>query len=363
MNFPARTISDQSDWDRALISLPNPHILQSWEWGEFKRRTVGWSPERWLFERDGEPVGAASVLTRRIGPLAVMYVPRGPILDWADTRLADRVLSHLEEMARRHGAILIKIDPAMPIGYGVPGGPDEAADPDGERLVQRLRERGWRFSPMPVQFRNTLHIDLTREEETILAAMKQKTRYNIRLAGRKGVKVRAATPDDLPMMYQLYAETARRDGFVIRPMGYYRDAWGSFIEAGLAHGLIAEYEGEPLAHVVLMRFGDTAWYFYGASSNRRRNLMPTYLLQWEAIRWAKSVGCRLYDLWGAPDKFDESDPMWGVYRFKAGLGGRVVRYIGAWDWTPAPLLYRAYVTLMPRVLDVMRRRGMRRPGK
>ncbi len=198
--------------------------------------------------------------------------------------------------------------------------------------------------------------DLTRDEETLLAAMKPKWRYNIRLAERRGVVVRAGTQADLPVFYALYRETGRRDGFLVRPFEYYRTIWERFMAQGLAHLLLAEVEGQPVAGLILFRFGPTAWYFYGASGNQGRELMPNHALQWAAMRWAKAAGCSRYDWWGAPDVLDETDPMWGVYRFKQGFGGEFVPHIGAWDYPTSRLGYWGYTVAMPRVLDVMRRR-------
>jgi lipid II:glycine glycyltransferase (peptidoglycan interpeptide bridge formation enzyme) len=203
-------------------------------------------------------------------------------------------------------------------------------------------------------------LDLSRSEDEILAAMKQKTRYNIRLAQKKGVRIRVGSRADLDVLYRLYAETSVRDGFVIRSAEYYRDAWGSFVDAGLAQPFIAEAEGEPVSALILFKFARTAWYMYGMSRDAHREKMPNHLLQWEAMRWAKAQGCEMYDFWGAPDKFVESDPMWGVWKFKEGFGGQVVRHIGAWDYAPSPLLYAWYTTVIPKVLGVMRRQGRRR---
>ncbi len=189
--------------------------------------------------------------------------------------------------------------------------------------------------------------------------MKQKTRYNVRLASRKGVEVRYGHMEDLDLLYHMYVETSLRDRFVIRPPEYYQDAWGSFVEAGLARPLIAEVEGQPVAAVIIYRFGDKATYMYGMSRELHRNKMPSYLLQWEAMRWAKAQGCRIYDFWGAPDTMDETDPMWGVYRFKQGFGPTTVITPGAWDLVLRPLHYWAYSRFMPFILGVMRRRGRR----
>ena len=119
---------------------------------------------------------------------------------------------------------------------------------------------------------------------------------------------------------------------------------------------MAEVDGEVVAGLILFVFGPSAWYMVGASSDRQRQFMPNHLLQWEAIRLAISLGCTVYDLWGAPDTLDEADPMWGVWRFKEGLGARFAPHIGAWDYPVSKPLYWLYTTAMPRVLETMRRR-------
>jgi peptidoglycan pentaglycine glycine transferase (the first glycine) len=174
--------------------------------------------------------------------------------------------------------------------------------------------------------------------------------------------VRVGGAADWPMLYKMYAETSVRDGFVIRAENYYRTVWQMFNQASkpLAEPLIAEVDGAPVAAVFLFAFGGQAYYVYGMSRDAHRELMPNYLLQWEAMQWAKARGCSVYDLWGAPDVFDESDSMWGVFRFKEGLGGQVVRTLGAWDFAPNSLWYTLYTQVMPKVLDVMRQRGKAR---
>jgi lipid II:glycine glycyltransferase (peptidoglycan interpeptide bridge formation enzyme) len=339
---------DSRQWNAAICDLPYAHVLQTTEWGVFKGRT-DWSPEYLRLEG-----GAAMILTRRVGPLGVMYVPKGPMLNYQDSAVVERALVQIEGLARRR-AIWLKIDPDVVIGTGVPGEPEAADDPIGTHIVAILKRRGWHYSTSQVQYRNTIVIDLTDSEEAILKRMSQGTRYKVRYAPKHGVTVRAGTIDDLPLLYRLYAETGARDGFLTRPYSYYEDEWGALMRAGLAQPLIAEYEGTALAHVILFRFGRTCWYFYGASSGAHRNLMATYLLQWEAMRWAKANGCTRYDLWGAPNTFDESDPMWGVYRFKEGFGGVVTRTIGAWDYTPYPALNTLYTRVMPGVIGLMKR--------
>ncbi len=260
-------------------------------------------------------------------------------------------------MAARRGVIFVKIDPEVPLGRGIPGTESERPNPTGAQVVDEWRRRGWRESREQIQFRNTAWLDLTGSEDGWLARMKPKTRYNLRLAERKGVAVRSAVEGDLAELYRMYAETSVRDGFVIRPADYYLTLWRAFMQAGLAQPLIAEVAGEAVAGLVLFTFGRRAWYLYGMSRAAHREKMPNYLLQWEAMRRAKAAGCEIYDLWGAPDVFDERDSLWGVFRFKEGLGAEVVRTPGAWDFTTRPLLYDLYTRLLPRLLDVMRRRG------
>lgn len=355
-----RVVTGSAEWDTLATAAPNAHLLQSWAWGEFKSRH-GWRARRLTWETPHGQI-AAQVLTRTaMRFLRVLYVPRGPLLDWHTESARTAALSALEDLARRERAVLIKIDPDVPVSRGTPG--DDQAQPAGASVQADLQRRGWMFSPNPVQFRNTVTLDLRPTEAELLAGMKQKTRYNLRLAERKGVRVRPGTAADLDLLFRLYVETAARDGFVIRPEAYYRDAWGSFMQAGLAQPFVAEAaEGgaaQPVAGLVVFRYAQTAWYMYGMSSAAHRDKMPNHLLQWAAIRWARAQGCVTYDFWGAPDELNEQDSMWGVWKFKEGFGGEFVRGLGAWDYAPSPALYRLYTTVLPRVLAVMRRRGLR----
>jgi peptidoglycan pentaglycine glycine transferase (the first glycine) len=289
-----------------------------------------------------------------------MYVPRGPLLNWGDAPLRARVLGDLQNLARKSGAIFIKIDPEITLGSGLPGEKTASEDPCGQSIQAELTRMGWRFSPDQIQFRNTVMLDLSSDETAWLSRMKQKTRYNLRLAQRKGVSVRLGSPADFKLLYHMYAETSLRDGFVIRPESYYSLVWKTFLDQGLCQPLIAEVEGQPVAALILFTFARRAWYIYGMSRETHRDKMPNYLLQWEAMRAAKAAGALQYDLWGAPELFDDKDPMWGVYRFKEGLGGQVVRTLGAWDFPSRPLIYQLYTRILPRLLDVLRRRGKER---
>lgn len=357
---------DAETWDALIATLPGAHILQTWEWGQIKQ-SYGWQPMPYTWQDAQGKMGAAAlVLQRKVSfrglslPLKVLYVPRGPLLDWNNPDWRKRVIDELQTLSRQPGVVFIKIDPEVVVGYGVPGMPDAVETTSGIAVVSDLKERGWRFSTEQVQFKNTVQVDLNYSEAELLARMKQKTRYNVNLAQRKGVVVRIANSADLDILYRLYAETSVRDGFVIRSESYYKSLWQAFIEHGMAKALLAEFGGEPLAGLFLFHFAHRAWYLYGMSSQSHRDKMPNHLLQWTAILQAKHLGCTSYDLWGAPDLFNETDSMWGVFRFKEGLGGRVVRTTGAWDFTSRPRLYKSYTRLLPRIMGILRRRGKER---
>jgi peptidoglycan pentaglycine glycine transferase (the first glycine) len=382
-------------WNSLISKLPNPHFLQTYEWGQVKAR-YGWEPLYSVWGADGKwkvessldslstfhsPVAASLILKRQIirngfaARLSILYSPKGPLLDWTNETLRDRVLNDLQSFAKKQGAIFLKVDPDVVLGTGVPEGEEDAPEKGGQFVMSELKRRGWEYSSDQIQFRNTVLIDLNPTEEEMLARMKQKTRYNIRLAERKGVSLRVGELEDLGVLYKMYAETSVRDGFVIRDEEYYKTVWELFMRSNVdklegshvetfqpsnvptCEPIIAEVDGEPVAAIFVFYFAWRAYYVYGMSQDVHREKMPNYLLQWEAMKRAKAKGCAAYDLWGAPEVFDESDSMWGVYRFKEGLGGQVVRTLGAWDFVPSPLWYKMYSEIIPRVLDVMRSRG------
>lgn len=358
MQLHQTRINDADEWNDALATLPQAHVLQTWQWGDFKAQTTGWSPEHLAFLNRGNIVALAMVLTRQQGPFKIMYVPKGPTLDWSNQPLRAAVLDALKAYAEAQNAIFIKIDPDVVVGTGIPGQPDAVNIANGLQVIEEWKQAGLVFSKEQIQFRNSVVIDLRRAEEDVLMTMKQKTRYNARLSKRKNVEFRFGDKDDMDILYELYAETAERDQFLIRPLSYYRKAWAAFMDAGLAQPIIASYKGVPIAHVILFGFGKRAWYFYGASSDAERNRMPTYGLQWEAIMWARAQNMDSYDMWGAPDDFyDENDPLAGVYRFKSGFGGTVVRRIGAWDYPANPRMYAFYTRAMPIYIDALKAIG------
>lgn len=304
-------------------------VLQTPLWGHLKAE-FGWTYEMVTLP---DARGAALVLYRalplRLGTIA--YVPRGPVVDWNRPDVVDALLSAVKQAARRRGAWALWLEP-------------ELLDTPEHRA--QLHLRGLRPASHTIQPPRTIVVDLKPDEETILARMHQKTRYNIRLAARKGVTVRAAGPEAVSTFYALMQETGARDQFGIHSEAYYRRALELFVPAGFATLLLAEVEGDAVAGLIAFALGRSAWYFYGASGQRHREKMAPYALQWAAMQWAKARGCEVYDLWGIPDADEATleaeftqreDGLWGVYRFKRGFGGKVVRYVGLWETSLHPL--------------------------
>lgn len=362
-------------WNELISQLTDPHFLQTYEWGQVKAK-YGWSPYYAVWTEDGKffvssnyqlpitKVVAAALILKRTAfrRFSIFYAPKGPLMDWTNESLRKRVLDDLQTFAKKQGAIFLKLDPDVVLGRGVPASLEEVTENSGQVVMSDLKRRGWVDSSDQIQFHNTVMVDLTASEEDILMRMKQKTRYNVRLAEKKGVSVRVGNTGDLGMLYKMYAETSVRDGFVIRDEEYYMTVWKLFMQESVkgqpsAVPLIAEVDGEAVAAIFLFMFAGRGYYVYGMSRDKHREKMPTYLLQWAAMKHAKAHGCLTYDLWGAPDVFDESDTMWGVYRFKEGLGGDVVRTLGAYDFAPSKFWYSMYSDVMPRVLNFMRSRG------
>jgi peptidoglycan pentaglycine glycine transferase (the first glycine) len=328
-----------AEWRAFLQSHPDAHILQTAEWGELKA-AFGWRPVRIVSGGFG-----AQLLFRELPlGLTIGYLPKPVFTTF--TAGTDQALKpdesfweELDSVCRQQRAILLKLEPDS---WGTPL-PDAGPDSD-------LSDRRFRISPHNIQPPRTIVVDLRGNEEDILTRMKQKCRYNIRLAERKGVKIRSW--NDLEAFHRMVVETGGRDGFGVHSLEYYRRAYDLFHPSGLAELLVAEYDSRPLAALMAFVHGRRAWYLFGASSGHERNLMPTYLLQWEAMRWARSHDSAEYDLWGVPDEDEaaleagfeaRTDGLWGVYRFKRGFGGRVLRASQARDRVYNHLLYRAYL--------------------
>jgi peptidoglycan pentaglycine glycine transferase (the first glycine) len=322
----------REQWDYFVNNHPYGHVLQSWDWGMLKA-SAGWQPLRLALwdAHDGRIVAGAQVLRRTVPHLPLWvghlaYVPKGPVVDWQDPERCTLFLRLLDRYIAQQNALALRLEPALEEGSL------EAQFLDG--YIKPLEAHRIH----PVQPLRTILVDLSADEEELRRHMKEKWRYNVGLATRRGVTVRVADSlEDVRRWYDLLQVTSERDQFGVHTLDYYIYVWKLLNEHQIARLLLAEHEGQLLAGIFVTVFGNEGIYMYGASSNERRNLMPNYLLQWEAMRWAKSLGARQYDLWGIPDTDNEQEAMAGVYRFKSGWGGRVVRFVGCYERVYHPL--------------------------
>lgn len=324
------------------------NLLQSGFWGAHKS-AFGWSPL--AFKVSGALSGDRSfpllVLQRSLaGPFSLGYVPHGPDLGPAGAGMAGNTsprasVSAPEAVPGAWGEISRAL-----CSFLAKGVITLRIDPNRGAAEQEMKDAGFIRAPMDVQPPNTVILDLRKDEDALLAEMKPKTRYNVRLASKRGVEVRESGRDGLEDWYGLYRQTAIRDGIAIHSFEYYDSLFtlaGSFPGPRPSIRLMtAWYGGTLLAGIITAFCGRRATYLYGASSNEHRNLMPAYGLQWETIVSAKNAGCTEYDLFGIPATDDPSEPMAGLYRFKTGFGGRIFRYAGSWDSVRNPVVYRLY---------------------
>lgn len=322
-------LANLEEWQLFFNTHPEAHILQSAQWGILKQ-SFGWEM-KYLIQNQ---VGALLLLKKLPFGFTVAYIPKGPVgKNW------DELWPLVDNVCKKNKSIFLKVEPDIW---------DDKFTNNNNLLNNKFLQ-----SDIKVQPRSTIVVDLKNSEEKILQHMKQKTRYNIRLAIKKNVEV--VSSNDIQLFWELLQSTSARDDFPVHSKMYYQKAFDLFKAYGNCELLIAYYQDKPLAGLIVFTSGNRAWYFYGASNDIERNRMPTYLLQWEAIRWAKSKGCISYDLWGIPDEapdfleenfMNRSDGLWGVYRFKRGFGGEIRKSIGAWDRIYYPIIYQGFQLLI-----------------
>ena len=289
-------------------------------------------------------LGGVSVLARRIPgtPWRLLYAPRGPVCDPRDVSVLEELTEGLRRLGQETGAYAVVADPAVPI--------------TDTRYVSNMAALGWTLRPEAEGFETiqAQHVALLtlsgKTEDELLRGMKQKTRYNLRLAARRGVAVRAFGREGLGMFCALMRETAVRDGFIARPRAYYETLLSALGDR--AKLFLAFVGDEPVAGAIAVHDGKTAWYLYGASGNRHRDCMASYLVQWEMIRWAMAHGCAAYDFRGVPK--DADGKLAGLKRFKCGFGAEVVTYVGELRLTVRP----AASVLMRLWLPLLRKAGL-----
>ena len=282
-------------------------------------------------DENGKIIGSLSLLIRKIPvfPVSIMYSPRGPVCDIDDNDTLKCLLDGAKMVAKRYNSYVLKLDPDI--------------KSDNEKFKTCLKDLGFKifdnilgFEAIQPRYVFRLHID-GRTEEEILSSFHSKTRYNIRVAIKNGVEVRQCSVEDIDLFYSIMIETGTRDEFVIRSKEYFIRLLNSL---GVSARLyIVFYQDKAVAGSIAIHYGDKVWYLYGASSNKYRNVMPNYLMQWEMIKWAIQENCRIYDFRGVVGHIDENHPQYGIYRFKKGFNGEFTEFIGSVEYIFKPFLY------------------------
>lgn len=306
------------------------HPLQSWDWGEFRRKTGVEVYRFGQYNKDKlENVYQMTIHKIPKTPFSVGYIPK--------SRLPTKeLLNYLKDFVKKKRIIFIKFEPNV------------------ERIKESklvIGEYNLQESPRPLFTKYTFQIDLIPDENELLARMKSKTRYNIRLAQKKGVIVKEDNSDNSFETYlKLQKETWKRQKFYAHDEKYHRLLWQTLKSSGIAYILNAYFHSEVLVSWMVFLFNGILYYPYGGSSNEYRNLMPSNLMLWEAIKWGKAKGAKLFDLWGAlgPNP-NPKDPWYGFHKFKEGYGGRLVEFIGSYDFVINPFLYQFY-----NIVDTLR---------
>lgn len=320
--MPILDKNNQADclrFDAFMKNHPNSSYTQSLAWAKVKSN---WDNEAVFVENDkGQIIGAALVLIRHVPLLnkTILYTPRGPVWDWNDGETFNQILIMLRMLAKRYKSYKIIIDPYF-----------KATD---QKAIDLMQSYDFAFQPnaaplTTIQSRTTYVLDIAgKTADEIFANFHSKWRYNIRLAGRKGVECRVCTTEEgLDDFYQLMLQTSARDGFTPRSKEYFEN----FInQLGDCCRLYLCYKDEiPLSGAITTNFAGRTFYVYGASSNEHRNLMPNHMMQWAMMQWAVETGCSIYDFGGIAFYEDESNPAHGVYKFKKGFNGEVCVYAG-----------------------------------
>lgn len=337
-------------WDSFAQTHPQGNLLQRSGWGELKSR-FGWEVRRLaLVEPQGIRAGAQVLIKRRLG-LAGAYVPRGPL--WSGDANTDRLLlAAIERLCRRNRAIFLRLEPNL------------LETPEADLLHTQLLLAGFQAVD-PLQPRSSVQLDLAPEPERLLAAMSKGHRADIKRAARDQVVVRAGTGSrDLDAFYAIMQSTSARAGFSIHSRDYYAAAFEIFRASGDALLLLAEWQGAAVATAMLFADSHAGLYLYSGSTAEGLKSGAQHAVQWQALQWARTKGCRFYDFWGVPDAFGQAastsdeaerarleeaakaDPLYGVYRFKKGFGGQIVRYLPAYDRVYVPALYRIWKSRM-----------------
>ena len=324
---------DKQEYKKFLESHDRCNFQQSLEWGNVK---TSWKKEVILSEdKDGNIRGSLCVWIRKIPIFGnIMYSARGPVCDLYDEEITKDLREGADLLAKKYKAFVLRVEPDIlksdeefrkiitKNGFKIKDDSKDFKDEIQPRFVFRLNLKG-------------------KTEEEIFSELHQKTRYNVRLATKKGVVIKEGTREDLKEFHKIMIETGERDNFIIRSLEYFEKMYDEMAPNHMKL-LMAYHEDKPISGIIPIMYGNKVWYLYGASSNSHRNLMPNYLLQWTMIQEAIKMGADMYDFRGVSGVVDESHPQYGLYRFKKGFNAEFTEFIGEIYIPYKPLVYKMY---------------------
>jgi peptidoglycan pentaglycine glycine transferase (the first glycine) len=323
-------VTAKEKYENYLQAHEKGHFMQSLKWAKLKSN---WMNELITIEdSEGNIKASMNLLIRKIPFIksTIMYSPRGPVCDIHNMDELKALIEKAKILSRNYKSYVLKLDPDI-----------ENNDNEFRNIIKelgfRVKNDSANFEGIQPRFVFRLNIK-DKTEEQLLMSFHQKVRYNIRLAARKDVKIKLGTKEDLPEFYKVMLETGIRDKFVVRDISYFSEML-DILGPNNIRLYLAYYKDNLIAGTIAVLYGNKCWYLYGASSNKYRNLMPNYLLQWEMIKWALESGCSVYDFRGVSGDIDENNPLYGLYRFKKGFGGNLTEFVGELDYVFNPFLY------------------------
>lgn len=323
--------TDIATFNTYIENSPYGHFMQTSSWSDLKKN-FGWKHLGYYFIQEANTtIGAFSVLLKQKFGIKILYIPRGPVCDYSNVEQLHQCLTAIKQLAKQEKAFFIRISPKL-------------LEPTP--IIAILQKENYILSNKQLQTKQTSRIDLNKETEMLLASFHEKTRYNIRLAGKKGVTVSPlTTPSELDVFYTILQKMALRQDYVLQAKAYYQYIWEKLVPAGKAQIYLARTADTIIGGVVVFFSSDTAYYMYGGFAYEYRNLMGNYLVHWQIMQEAKVQGLTWYDLQGIPKIKDENHPAYGFYRFKKGFNGEEVEFIGEYDFSPIPALYKFWNAL------------------
>ena len=343
MTISVQEISDGEQWNAFLTSQPRGHLLQSYEWGELNKYLGGRIYRLGALE-NGQLIGSMLLAVAPVPlPASVpgvhlnwFYSVRGPTVAGPASPALPALIDYAHKLARKEHIVVLRVEPNIA---------DD--DPRLDEWLAAYRRLGFQSNPIAVHGRRSWVLDIRPGAEQLLANFKMTWRQNVRSAERKGVIIREANGEaDFDTYYELLKLTSERDDFFIHGKDYHKEILRHFASKGDAVLYLAEHEGEAIAAKMLIRFGDWCWDMFGASSNSKRNLKPTYLLQYRCIQWAKERGCSYFDFRTIPEILEPGEEMWGVYEYKKGFGGFSRLNMPTQDYVYRPWLYSGWRKLV-----------------